>query len=201
MEKPDIEFKVLNDTVETARNCEKQVEAYKKYVDDLTVEELEREEQEIIKVINSYEEVLKEKEYPLGKKCVFEGTTYLAKVVHRYICDILNRREVEYSYTLGMYQLYRYWENPGTSVKYPILDNTLRTLQSQDKFKGVNEWEKILVINEYFKQNNKDMTMDYLQDIFYAHLHSAIIDKLQLNKPNNNQESQESPIELVEPGI
>lgn len=200
MERPNIEFEALENNAETARLCEKKVEEYKEYIKDMTVEELKQEEQFIIEIIEAYEKKLHEKEYELGKKCKFEDKTYLAKVVWGYIRDILNKREVEYSYTLGLYQLYRYWENPGETIKYPVLDSTLRTLQSQDRFKGISEWEKILVINEYFKQNNSDMTLDYLQDIFYAHLHSSILDKLKIDSPveTGNEEAQEGPIELVE---
>jgi len=200
IKRPDIEFAKLETTTDTAELCEKQLEQYKTWVDTLSVEQLKDEEKKIIEIIEEYEKVLKEKSYPLGKKVMFEGRTYVKEKVFKFIQEIINKREASYQETLGLYQLYQYWGGNVEEVTYPILDSTLRTLESTPKFKGMVEWEKILVINEYFKANNSEMTMDYLQQIYYAHLHNAIIDNLQLKDPDKvkeaNQEAKEGPIQM-----
>jgi len=199
IKRPDIEFAKMEDVAKTAELCEKQIEQYKTWVDTLSVDQLKEEEKKIIEIINEYEKILKEKTYPLGRKVLFDNKTYTSDKVFKFIQDIINKREANYSETLGLYQLYQYWGGNNTSVSYPILDSTLRTLESTPKFKGVSDWEKILVINEYFKSNNSEMTMDYLQQIYYAHIHNAIIDKLQLNDPeksNTKTEQQEGPIQM-----
>ena len=200
VKRPDIEFAKMEDVAKTAELCEKQLEQYKTWVDTLSVEQLKEEEKKIIEIINEYEKILKDKNYPLGKKVEFDGKTYHKEKVCKFIQEIINKREVGYSETLGLYQLYQYWGTAGETVSYPILDSTLRTLESTPKFKGMADWEKILVINEYFKSNNTEMTMDYLQQIYYAHLHNAIIDLLQLKDPNaakkQDTEAQEGPIQM-----
>ena len=186
VKRPDIEFAKMEDVAKTAELW--------------SVEQLKEEEKKIIEIINEYEKILKDKNYPLGKKVEFDGKTYHKEKVCKFIQEIINKREVGYSETLGLYQLYQYWGTAGETVSYPILDSTLRTLESTPKFKGMADWEKILVINEYFKSNNTEMTMDYLQQIYYAHLHNAIIDLLQLKDPNaakkQDTEAQEGPIQM-----
>ena len=202
VKRPDIEFAKLEDVAKTAELCEKQLEQYKTWVNTLNVDQLKEEEKKIIEIIDEYEKILKEKNYSLGKKVVFDNKTYMKEKVFKFIQDIINKREVGYSETLGLYQLYQYWGSAGDTVSYPILDSTLRTLESTPKFKGMADWEKILVINEYFKSNNTEMTMDYLQQIYYAHLHNAIIDMLQLKDPDaakkqgSETEAKEGPIQM-----
>lgn len=199
IKRPNIEFVKLEDTAETAKKCEGILEEYKAWVETLNVDQLKEEEKVIIEIIDEYGKVLKDKSYPLGKKVVFEGRTYTKEKVFKFIQEIINKREASYQETLGLYQLYQYWGSAGNEVSYPVLDSTLRTLESTPKFKGFSEWEKILVINEYFKTNNTEMTMDYLQQIYYAHLHNVIIDKLQLNDPDRvktETEAQEGPIQM-----
>lgn len=187
--KPEIAFVKLENTKETAEACEETVKKYQAWVEQQDEESLKKEEQDIIAIIEEHENFLKNKEYPLGKKVEFDGKIYAKAKVAQFIRDIINKREVEYSFTLGLYQMYKYWENPGESIPYPTLDSTIRTLENGGtKFRGVNEWEKILVINEYFKTNNQDMTTDYLESIYYAHLHNAIITRLQLIAPVENEE-------------
>lgn len=191
IKRPDIEFAKLEDTIQTAKQCEKQVDEYTNWLDNLSEEELKEEEQKIIEMINEYESVLKDTVYTLHPKVQFEGRTYSKDKVFKFIQEIINKRSCNYSETLGLYQLYQYWANPGKTVSYPILDSTLRTLESTAQFKGVTEWEKILVINEYFKIDNAKMSMDYLQQIYYAHLHNAIMDKMKLNNPVQSQDAYE----------
>jgi hypothetical protein len=199
IKRPDITFVELEDASTTAKKCEGILEEYKTWVETLNVDDLKEEEKKIIEIIEEYEKTLKEKTYSLGKKVVFEGHTYTKEKVFKFIQEVINKREASYQETLGLYQLYQYWGSAGDTVSYPILDSTLRTLESTPKFKGFSEWEKILVINEYFKSNNSEMTMDYLQQIYYAHIHNAIIDKLQLKDPDRvktETESQEGPIQM-----
>mgnify|MGYP007069883554 CR=1 FL=1 len=200
IKRPDIEFAKLETTADTAQLCEKQVKEYETWVETLELDQLKEEEQNIIAIINEHEQILKEKKYPLGKKVSFEGRVYTKDKVCGFIREVLNKREVEYNYTLGLYQMYRYWENPGNEVDYTVLDNTLRTLENGGtKFKGVGEWEKVLVINEYFKENNNDLTMDFLQGIYYAHLHNKLITRIQLLSPvkSEEDEAKEGPVEIV----
>ena len=195
-QRPDIEFTRLEDIASTAKHCEEQVENYKSWADKLEEDSLKEEEKILIDIINKYEDVLKEKTYSLGSKVEFGGRIYSKDKVFKFIQEIINKREASYQETLGLYQLYQYWGEGKDTVSYPILDSTLRTLESTPKFKGMTEWEKILVINEYFKINNEEMSMDYLQQIYYAHLHNVLIDKLQINTPVENQEAKEGPIQM-----
>jgi len=196
IKRPDIEFAKLENTVKTAEQCEKQVTAYKEWVETLDEPQLKEEEEKIIEIINEHEKVLKDTNYDLSKKVEFEGRIYTREKVFKFIQGFVNKRECNYQETLGLFQLYQYWGQDHDTVSYPILDSTLRTLESTPKFRGYAEWEKILVINEFFKSNNSKMTMDYLQQIYWAHIHNVLIDKLQLKSPVKQEEAVEGPIQM-----
>lgn len=157
-----------------------QLDEFKKKLDDITdEEELKQLEADIIKEYEENDEHLKTVEYALQDGVKYDKKTYLKATVAKYICDMLNKLEIGWQMTLGMYQMYQLWQSVPEKLTYYELDSTLRTLD-QLKFKGFQEWTKILVINEYFKYNHTEYSKDMAQMVFIANKHNAILDRIKL---------------------
>ena len=150
---------------------------------ELTVEELEAREQEIIKKADENDKAVATKEFKLP--------TENYKIVAAGIQSLLNKQTVEWQYTLGLLSMYEFWdpEKYSKTVTYPMLDATLRTL-GEMKFTGYEEWAKVVAINKYFESLRKDYeeTTESIYDI--ANEHNAIIDELGLRKPKAEPEQK-----------
>lgn len=169
----DQELREFNDVVNT--------------IDD--VERLEELEQEVIKEQDEVNQYLKEVTYELQPSVVFEGETFKLTDVAKSIIYFINKREVEWKYTLGLYQLVNFWKrsNP-TTVEYSVYDSTLRIL-NQNTYKGYSEWKDILVCNEYFKSAHESYSKDTSWLIFESEKHNIVIDRMTaLNKLQNEIE-------------
>lgn len=152
---------------------------------ELTVEQLEEREQEVIKRADANDKAVGTKEFDLPKE------NY--KTVAEAIQYFLNKQTVEWQFTLGLLSMYEFWDPNKYSKKvtYPMLDATLRTLGDM-KFTGYEEWAKVIAINKYFEtlRVEYEATTESIFDI--ANEHNAILDELKLRKP------QEQPIEVPE---
>jgi hypothetical protein len=89
--------------------------------------------------------------------------------------------EVKWDFTLGMYELSKMWRNDVTQLNFHEMDSTLRTLD-QVQFKGWKEWKDILAINEYFKANNDQFSVDTAGFIFLHQKHNAVLEQMELIK-------------------
>ena len=143
---------------------------------DLTVEELEAKEQEIIKQADENDKKVGSTEFDLPKE------NY--KVVSEAIQYFLNKQTVEWQYTLGLLSIYEFWnpDNYSKTISYPMLDATLRTLGDM-RFTGYEEWARVIAINKYFEvlRGEYEEVTESIYDI--ANEHNAIIDELNLRKP------------------
>lgn len=143
---------------------------------DLTLEQLEEREQEIIKKADANDEAVAKKEFKLP--------TENYKVVAEAIQKFLNKKTVEWQFTLGLLSMYEFWDpaKHSKTITYPMLDATLRTL-GELKFTGYEEWAAVIAINKYFEALRKDYE-DVTETIYdIANEHNAIIDELSLRKP------------------
>lgn len=179
--------KVLNDDLATVgQELTNSVTEYKAVIESYSVDDLHDAEALIIDELNKNDEYIKAREYELPKDGVFkipEAEEEAIKLTKSKISDLilyfLNKFEVNYSMTLGLYQLYNFWKNSNTTekVSYGMLDSTLRTLE-QVKFKGYTEWRDILYINGYMQQMHDKYSRDLVYSIYLSQLHNAILDKL-----------------------
>ena len=96
------------------------------------------------------------------------------------IIYFINKNEVQWQYTLGLYQLCRFWKNTSNEViTYGQLDSTLRILEQQ-KFRGFDEWRNILLVNEYMKALHEDYTKDLAVQIALSQKHNSILERMDL---------------------
>ena len=159
-------------------------EKYKEFVSTImNEEELSNEEKKIVDLYQEHDNVIKDRRYPLAESVVFDGgtapTKYSRKDISRLVCKFINKLEVDYKTTLGMFQLYKFWLNPSDSVTYGVYDSTLRVL-GMAKYNGFNEWKDVLAIIEFFKKNNEMYAKDACRYDFLADCHTEIMNRMEL---------------------
>ena len=147
-------------------------------IDD--VDKLNEMEQEIFKEQDEVKAYLKTVQYRLPESVVFDGEEYSVSEIAKAIVYFINKKEVEWKYTLGLYQLVKFWKSNNPSIiDYGVYDSTLRIL-NQVAFQGFREWRDILVCNEYFKSAHESYSKDTSWSIFTSEKHNVILDRMKM---------------------
>lgn len=166
-------------TQEIQDMLEKDIQAYAVEVETVeTKEEILDREKELMVLMNENEEYLKTLTYNLPIEATFDGQTFGKKVLCEYIVDFLNTQELEWSYSLGMFELVKLWKTKDLNeVSYHAFDSTLRVL-GQCKYRGFEMWRKILAVNEFIKILHSDYVRDTTYMIYLSSLHNTLVDAL-----------------------
>lgn len=165
----------------------KDVENYKESIEKLTITELHAEEEKVIGWLQEYDEYIKGIVYQIPKSVEWDGHKFTHNDIYSKIIYFLNKNEVQWSYTLGMYELVKFWRNFSNSeISYGAFDSTLRLLE-QVKFKGYEEWRDILAINEFFKPLHADYSKDISRQIYLSKLHQELLSRMELITPMNGE--------------
>lgn len=168
---------------EFAERLQKLLDNYKEKVSTLkSAEDLENEEKACIADLDKYEDYIKNTTYKLPEEVTYDGTHYTKKEITNNIVYFLNKMEVKWDFTLGLYELSKLWRNSVEEINFHQMDSTLRTLD-QVQFKGFKEWKDILAINEYFKANNDQFSVDTAGFIYLHQRHNAVLEQQDLIKP------------------
>ena len=178
-----------NDEEPEAMGDRLQLEAdnFKEKLKDISsVEELEEMEKDTVSKIEELEGYFKVVEYDLPRSAVFDGKTVTHQQICKNISKYLQRKEINFSYTLGLYQLVKFWNTIPSKVNYYFLNSTLETLSSL-QFKGFQDWVEILSINEYFKLCNDEYKKDITAYQYLSTIHSHIVERIQLVNPNSTR--------------
>ena len=92
----------------------------------------------------------------------------------------MNRSEVDWQFTLGLFQLVKLWkEKDLQTIDYNAFDSTLRLLNNL-KFKGFSDWRNILAVNEYMKGCHEPYSIDTAYMIFLNQKHQEILNRITL---------------------
>lgn len=178
-----IELNDLNGTEEVQKVVSDALDAYKVEVSEVnTIEELQEMETELMGVHDTFGAELKERMYNLPTSATFDGEEYKKSKIAENIIYFLNKQEVEWSYTLGLYQAVKFWKNVEDTIPYEVYDSTLRLL-NQVKFKGTSEWEKILAINEFMASCHSEYVKDATYLIYLSQMHNCLMDRAKLLQP------------------
>lgn len=159
---------------------------------DLTKEQaldiLKEVETGIVAELNQYDEYLDNVEYDLPNSCDFNGEHFTRAQIAKMIVNHICKNEVEWNYTLGMYQMVNIWASKGLKkIKYKPYDSTLRML-GQVKYKGYNDWKEILVINEYASKIREAYARDTAWLYFLSNKHNYILDRMRsLETPKDDE--------------
>ena len=158
---------------------------------------LDKMEKEILDNLQKMDDYLKVVTYALPKKVKYKNKTLSANMIAGRINDFIKRKEVQFSYTLGLLELYNFWHSVGitngpTEISYGVYDSTLRILGDM-VFKGPQDWENIIIINEYFRLINDEYIKDLTALQYYSQLHSQLLDRMKLLQPvaENHDDSHE----------
>lgn len=168
---------------EIAEIYTRDVENFKTSLENKTIDELNDMETNIIEYLNEFGEYVKTVMYEIPKDLEWDGHKYSRNEIYSKIIYFLNKNEVQWSTTLGLYELVKFWKNFSNSeISYGAFDSTLRVLE-QLKFKGFDEWRDILAINEFFKPMHEGYTFDISRQIYLSQLHNEIINRIELITP------------------
>lgn len=144
---------------------------------------LKEKEQAIINELEEYDKYLDTVAYELPDGCEYDGQTFKKGDIAKAIIYNLNKMEVEFQYTLGMYQLVRLWKDKDLKeISYKAYDSTLRCLNGV-KFKGYQDWQDILAINEFMSQCHDRYKSDLAWYIFLSTKHNTIMDRMKMLVP------------------
>ena len=141
------------------------------------VDTLNKMEEDLMADQKEFDEYIKNVEYALPEAVTYDGERYTKNDVARLIVEFLNRSEVEWQYTLGLYECVKFWKNNAvTAVPYGTFDSTLRLLNN-NRFKGYTDWKNILVVNEYMKGCHEPYSIDTSYIIFINQKHQEIMNR------------------------
>ena len=150
----------------------------------MSLEELEKLEQEVIAEADKQGEALGKMEFDLPK----ENYKAVAEAVRKF----LNKQSIQWQYTLGMVAMFDFWdpEKHKGKIPYPYLDSILRTLGGL-QYTGYEEWAAVVAVNKFFEPlhtNYVDAT-ESTYDI--ASKHDIVIRKIEeLSKPTDVKEDK-----------
>lgn len=172
---------------EVEKELAAELDAYVKQVNEIMdVNELMKLESDLMKEAEEYDAYLNNVEYQLPEDTNFENTHYSRNDVAKYILAALNKVEVEWSHTLGLFELYNLWKNKDfVKISQKAFDSTLRIL-NQVKYKGYTEWKEILVVNSYLSQCHNEYSLDTAWNILISEKHNAIMDRVKLIQREQN---------------
>ena len=152
----------------------------------MTEEEVLDAEKAIIEELKANDEYFETIKYTLPNGVDFDGKHYSKNDVANKIIYFLNKVECKWEVTLGMYQLVQMWKNKDlTEIEYKSYDSTLRCL-NQVQFKGYQEWQDILTINEYMSQCHEQYSRDTAWLWYLSSKHNNVINRMELVKPIDN---------------
>lgn len=192
MKREELE-KIKSDEVSSL--LDKELKEFKAKVDTITdPDELQRMEDEVMREMDENDAYVRNVKYDLAKGVDYDGEHFSVGEIRNKIISFLNRSEVEWSYTLGLYQLVKFWKTKEeTTITYPVYDSTLRILNTL-KFKGFNDWKDILVVNEFFKGNHENYLKDTALVVFASQKHNTIVSRMdELSKKSEtvNEDAQQ----------
>lgn len=155
---------------------------YKAVVENMSIVDAEEAETELIEKMEEYDNYLSDTKYDLPTDITFDGTKFTRNTIGNMVCYFVEKQEVDWQYTLGLYQMSKLWRTINDTIGYKEYDSTLRVLGGM-KFKGSTEWRDILVINEFLGSAHDNYTLDTSYMIYLSKLHNELINKIQPTQP------------------
>lgn len=189
----DLKEKSVNEMQEILENDNT---AFSAIVSSLTMDELTEQESVIVQALENYDKYLDDVSYELQEKTEFDHREYTRAQVSNIIVDFVNKQEVDWQYSLGMYQICKLWKSIGkgqveAKINYKALDSTLRLLGA-GKYKGYEEWRGILAVNQYLTNVHDLYNKDTTYMIYLSHLHNSVLNEMNKSRDNKSEMIMES---------
>ena len=151
------------------------VVTFTEYVDSKKdVQELKELEEKLMDVFKENDEYLSKISYTLPDETEYDEIKVSRTDLDRKIVYLLNKLEVEFRATLGVYQAIKFWKSSVKEIPYNVFDSTLRLLGTL-KFKGENECFDVIVINNWFTNAHEQYLRDNAYTQYLAAYHQAIM--------------------------
>lgn len=164
---------------EIAKELEADVALYTEELSEKTREELETEEKNLMDVFKANDEYIAGVEYELPDEVDYDGRKLKRNEITNKIVGFLNRIEVQFQATLGLYQCIRFWKTRGTGkIPYGAFDSTLRMLGTL-KFKGEQDCFDILVTNNWFTAAHDAYSRDNIWTQYLHAKHQRIMEAME----------------------
>ena len=168
----------------------KKMSDFKKTIQNATIDELKKLEQDVIKEADKVNKEVQETTFVLPE----EDYQLTAQAIR----TLLSKVSVQWQYAQAMVDMFNFW-NPDEkpeSVVYGLLDATLRQL-GQMEFEGPMEWKAVTTVNAYFEPI-KEQYIEVSTKIFdVADKHNAILEKMdameKMSKPLTSNEEHQVP--------
>jgi len=166
---------------EVAEELEKGLEEFKQKVSEVSVvDELTKMEDDLMEEQKKFDEYIKTVKYTLPDATEYDGERFTKNDIAKLIVEFLNRSEVDWQFTLGLFQLVKLWrEKDLQTIDYSAFDSTLRLLNNL-KFRGFSDWRNILAVNEYMKGCHEPYSIDTAYMIFLNQKHQEILNRITL---------------------
>jgi hypothetical protein len=167
---------------------------YSEEVSAMNQEQCEAAEQELMVLMDEVQAKLANVTYELPAGVDYENKHYAKSTVTSKIVYFLNKIEVKWEHTLGLYQLVQMWKREDFDhIAYNAYDSTLRSLNTVT-FKGFSEWEDILIVNAYLSKCHNEYSLDTGELVYLHERHNIVMNRMKELNPGLN-----IPEELTEP--
>lgn len=181
----NIQMSVINRedlTNKTPEEIQKYLESdlvqFSEEISNLTIDELKALEEKLMEIFKSNDEYLSKVSYNLQTSVEYDGETYMKSYIIDAIISFINRIEVDFRATLGIYQAIKFWKTKvNESIPYGVFDSTLRMLGTL-KFKGERDCRDILIVNNWFAGAHKQYLRDNVYTNYLASKHQALMDRM-----------------------
>ena len=163
---------------EVSKELEERLNAFKDELSKVNDNDtLTKMEEELMAEQKEFDEYMKTVEYTLPEAVEFDNERFTKNDVAKFVIEFLNRSEVDWQFTLGLFDCVKFWKNTAvTAVTYGIFDTTLRLLNNL-RFKGYTDWRNILVVNEYMKACHEPYSIDTAYIVFINQRHQEIMNR------------------------
>ena len=151
-----------------------------------TMDECNAEEQVLMASLDEVKAHLDEVKYELPSHAEYDGKKYTKKDIAAKIIYMLNKLEVKWENTLGLYQLVTMWRSEDfAQIPYHVYDSTLRCL-NQVTFKGYQEWTDILIVNAYLAKCHNEYSLDTGMIGYLSECHNTVMNRMKELDPLSN---------------
>ena len=174
-----VELLAKENLEEIAKELEADIALYTEELSGMDREALKQAENDLMKVFDANDEYISGIEYELPDEIEYDGRKIKRAEITTKIVGFLNRIEVQFQATLGLYQCIRFWKTRGAGkVPYGAFDSTLRMLGTL-KFKGEQDCFDILVTNNWFTAAHDQYSRDNIWTQYLHARHQAIMQTLE----------------------
>lgn len=170
-EQPKAETKVSVNKGENAKQfvdrLKSELDEYSKKVGEINeVETLQAMFNNVVAESEEYAAVLNQKSYKLPENVTYEGKTYDLKQVSVKVSHFISQQSVKFGDVATIKEICKNWVEIKPEMGYRIYDLSVGILNNCD-YKGMREWEDILIISAYLQQIGEEYTIDSFTETYW----------------------------------